>query len=209
METIIKYGSCRFIAETINWMLCQINLFIVNWGFSIILLTIFIKFILLPLSFISYKTIFKIRKIKPKINKIKKKDKKKLTEEIIKLYTKENITPVNSCFPIIIQTPIFISLYLTLTKSIEIKKSPFVLWITDLSLMDPYFILPILMGVSIFIQQKINNKQTNTNNLIKILPVMFTLFFLWFPSCLLLYWITNNIMSIIQQYLILKHYEEQ
>lgn len=210
METIIPCDSFWFISKPIYWILCKINLVIINWGFSIIILTILIKFILLPFSYISYTTIIKIRKIKPILNNIEKKykkDKKKLTEEIIKIYTKEKINPFNNCLPIIIQTPIFISLYWTLTKSIELKNSPFILWIKDLSLMDPYFILPITMGLSILIQQKINNKENNKTNIIKILPILFTLFFLWFPSCLLIYWITNNIISIIQQYLIIKNYE--
>lgn len=206
METIINYGSFWFISEPIYWILCKINFFIKNWGFSIIILTILIKIILLPLSYISYKTIIKIRKIKPILNNIEKKykkDKKKITEEIIKIYKKEKINPLNSCLPIIIQTPIFISLYWTLIKSIELKNSPFILWIKDLSLMDPYFILPIIMGFSILIQQKINSKE-NKYKIIKLLPILFTFFFLWFPSCLLIYWITNNIISIIQQYLIIK-----
>ncbi|CAA3708820.1 Membrane protein insertase YidC [Candidatus Portiera aleyrodidarum] len=212
METIIHYGSFWFISSPIYWILCKINLVIINWGCSIIILTILIKFILLPLSYISYKTIIKIRKIKPILNNIEnkyKKDKKKLTKELIKIYTKEKINPFNSCLPIIIQTPIFLSLYWTLTKSIELKNSPFILWIKDLSLMDPYFILPITMGLSILIQQKINNKENKKTNIIKILPILFTLFFLWFPSCLLIYWITNNVISIIQQYLIIKNYEEK
>ncbi|AGI27238.1 Membrane protein insertase YidC [Candidatus Portiera aleyrodidarum] len=209
MDTIIHYGSCWFIYEPIYWILCKINLLIRNWGFSIIILTIVIKFILLPLSYISYKTIIKIRKLKPilyNIEKKYKKDKNKITEEIIKIYKKEKIHPLNSCLPIIIQTPIFISFYWTLTKSIELKNSPFILWIQDLSLMDPYFILPIIMGLSILLQQKINNKYKK-NNILQILPILFTLFFLWFPSCLLIYWITNNIISIIQQYFIIKKYE--
>ncbi|CAA3704325.1 Membrane protein insertase YidC [Candidatus Portiera aleyrodidarum] len=211
MENIINYGNGRVISAPIKWILCKINLVIINWGFSIIILTIFIKFMLLPLSYISYKTIIKIRKIKPKLHNLEnqKQDKKKITEELIKIYTKEKINPFNSCLPVIMQTPIFISLYWTLTTSIELKNSPFILWIKDLSLMDPYFILPIAMGLSILIQQKINNKENKKNNIIKILPIIFTLFFLWFPSCLLIYWITNNIMSIIQQYLILKNYEKK
>ncbi|CEI58839.1 membrane protein insertase YidC [Candidatus Portiera aleyrodidarum] len=208
MEKIINNGKLWFISEPIYWILCKINFFILNWGFSIILLTLIIKILFLPLSYISYKTVIKIRKIKPILNnieKIYKNDKKRITREIIKIYKKEKINPLNSCLPLIIQTPIFISLYWTLRNSIELKKSPFILWIKDLAVMDPFFILPVIMGFSILIQQKLNNKENYyKNNLIKLLPIFFTFFFLWFPSCLLIYWITNNIISIIQQYFIRK-----
>ncbi|AUI73181.1 membrane protein insertase YidC [Candidatus Portiera aleyrodidarum] len=210
METFIKYGCFRLIAEHISWILLNINLVVVNWGFSVILLTILIKMALLPLSYMSYKTWLKLQNKKTEFNsEIKKNTKKTVTKDIINLYTKQTINPINCCLPVLIQTPIFISLYCTLNKSIEFKRAPFVLWITDLSLMDPYFLLPIIMGLSIFIQQKINNKINNVYTFSKILPVFVTLFFLWFPSFMLLYWITNNLITAIQHSLIKKYYEEQ
>ncbi|AUI72931.1 membrane protein insertase YidC [Candidatus Portiera aleyrodidarum] len=208
METFIKYGCFRLIAEHISWILLNINLVVVNWGFSVILLTIIIKMALLPFSYMSYKTLLKLKNKKTELNsEIKKQTKKTVTKDIINLYTKQTTNPIYCCLPVLIQTPIFISLYCTLNKSIEFKRAPFILWITDLSLMDPYFLLPIIMGLSIFIQQKINNKVNNVNTISKILPVFVTLFFLWFPSFMLLYWITNNLITAIQHSLIKNHYE--
>ncbi|AFS18762.1 YidC/Oxa1 family membrane protein insertase [Candidatus Portiera aleyrodidarum] len=210
MENFIKYGSFRLIAEHISWILLNINLVVVNWGFSVILLTIIIKVALLPLSYMSYNSLLKLQKKQPELNSVIKKQTKNIAiKDLTKLYTKQSTNPIKCCLPILIQTPIFISLYCTLNKSIEFKRAPFVLWITDLSLMDPYFLLPIIMGLSIFFQQKINNKVNKVNNINKILPVFVTLFFLWFPSFLLIYWITNNLINAIQHSLIKKYYEEQ
>lgn len=205
LNLVIDYGWLWFISKPLFKLLKFINDYIGNWGFSIIIITFIVRCVMYPITKSQYITISKMRTLQPKIISIRKKfnkDKKRFSKEIISLYKKENINPFGGFLPLFIQMPIFLALYYTLSNSIELRHSPFILWIHDLSAKDPYYILPILMGITIFFIQKTSHKNYDDKSQQKIMyfiPVIFTLFFFWFPSGLVLYYIVNNLINIIQQ----------
>lgn len=183
-----------------------------NWGWSIILLTILIKLAFFPLSATSYRSMANMRRVAPKMQALRDQygdDRQKLSQGMMELYKKEKINPLGGCLPILVQMPVFIALYWTLMESVEMRQAPWIGWITDLSLKDPLFILPILMGVSMFIQQQLNPAPPDPMQakVMKMLPIIFTFFFLWFPAGLVLYWVVNNILSIAQQWYITRQIE--
>lgn len=184
-----------------------------NWGFAIILLTILIKLIFFYPSAMSYRSMAKMRKLQPKLASIKDRhpeDRQKQSQEMMALYRKEGVNPIGGCLPILIQMPVFIALYWVLLESVELRHAPFIGYIRDLSAMDPYFIMPLIMGASMFIQQKLNPPPQDPMQakILQWMPVMFTVFFLWFPAGLVLYWVVNNLLSIAQQYIITRQIEK-
>ena len=185
-----------------------------NWGFSIIALTIFVKACFFSLNAKAYKSMAKMRAIQPKMLALKDQygdDRQKMSQETMALYKKEGVNPIGGCLPMLVQMPVFIALYWVLLESVELRHAPFIGYIQDLSAMDPYFIMPLLMGVTMFFQQKLNPPPPDPMQakIMQFLPVIFTFFFLFFPSGLVLYWVVNNILTIIQQYIITKKIEAE
>ncbi|WGS66451.1 MAG: membrane protein insertase YidC [Enterobacteriaceae bacterium PSmelAO3-2] len=205
LSSTIDYGFLWFISKPLFKILKFIHFFFGNWGFSIILITLFLRFIMYPISKFQYIYLKKIILLQPKIKKIKeinKHNKEKLNEEILKLYKIEKVNPLLGLIPILIQTPIFLSLYNILIESIELRHSKFIFWIHDLSAKDPYYILPILLSITIYYIQKISPININNTPNIKIInfiPIIYSIFFFWFPSGLIIYYIVNNIFIIFQQ----------
>lgn len=208
---IIDYGWFFFISKYLFQLLNIFFNFSKNWGIAIILITFFIRIITYPLTKMQYISTIKTKRLQPKINKIKKKyfnNNTKINEKILLLYKNEKINPLSSFISFIIQMPIFLSLYYVLRSSIELRHASFFLWIKDLSNYDPYYVLPILTGFSIFFMQKFNNNDSlfKNNNIMKILPFLSIIFFLWFPSGLVLYYFVSNIITIMQQFYIKKFF---
>ena len=208
----IDYGWLWFISQPLYHLLSWFQGFVHNWGVAIMLLTLTIKLIFFPLTQISFVSMARMRHFAPHLQRIRERyqnDRQKISQEVMKLYRKEKINPMSGCLPIIIQMPVFIALYWTLIESVELRHAPFVLWITDLSAMDPYFVLPILMGLSMYAQQRLSPVMMDPMQakIMRMLPIIFTIFLLWFPSGLILYWVINNLLSIAQQYIINKRIE--
>lgn len=212
LDLTIDYGILSVIGKPIFWLLQIIHSFVGNWGWSIIILTIIIKLIFFPLSATSYKSMARMRAASPKMQAIKERygdDRAKMSEAMMKLYKEEKLNPLSGCLPIVIQMPVFIALYWVLLESVEIRQAPWLGWIHDLSVSDPYLILPIIMGATMFLQQRLNPTPPDPiqAKVFKIMPIMFTFFFIWFPAGLVLYWIVNNILSILQQWVITRQIE--
>jgi len=202
----IEYGWFTFIAKPMFLLLQYIHDYVGNWGWTIVLVTILIKLILYPLSYKGMVSMNKLKELSPKIKEIQEKyknDKQKSGAKMMEFYKKEGVNPMGGCLPILLQIPVFFSIYRVLLNSIELKGAEWALWITDLAEMDPYFVLPILMGITMYVQQLITPNQMQDElqkKLFQFLPVIFTFFFLWFPAGLTLYWFINNLFTIAQQY---------
>ncbi len=212
LELTVDYGILWFIAQPIFWLLQHIHALVGNWGWSIIFLTMLIKGIFFPLSAASYKSMARMRAVAPKLAALKEQhgdDRQKMSQSMMELYKKEKINPLGGCLPILVQMPVFLSLYWVLLESVEMRQAPFMLWITDLSIKDPFFILPIIMGATMFIQQQLNPTPPDPMQakVMKLMPIIFTFFFLWFPAGLVLYWVVNNCLSIAQQWYITRKIE--
>jgi YidC/Oxa1 family membrane protein insertase len=213
LNLTVDYGWLWWIASPLYWLLTTIHGFLGNWGLAIIGITITVKAALFHLNAKAFRSMAKMRKFGPIIASLKEKhgeDKQKMSKEMMELYKKEKINPLGGCLPIVAQMPIFIALYWVLMESVELRHASF-LYIHDLSVQDPYFILPILMGASMFIQQSLNPAPPDPMQakIMKMLPIIFTFFFLWFPAGLTLYWVVNNVLSIAQQYVINKQIERE
>jgi YidC/Oxa1 family membrane protein insertase len=211
-DLVVDYGWLTVIAAPIYWVLELIHRVVGNWGWAIILLTVLIKAIFFPLSAASYKSMAKMRVVTPKLMKIKEQhaaDRNRMNQEMMELYRKEKINPLGGCLPILVQIPVFIALYWVLLGSVEMRHAPWLLWIEDLSAKDPYYVLPIIMGISMFVQTKLNPTPPDPiqAKVMLAMPVVFTFMFLWFPSGLVLYWVVNNILSIAQQWQITRMIE--
>ncbi|HQS03318.1 MAG TPA: membrane protein insertase YidC [Halothiobacillus sp.] len=214
LNLTIDYGIFTVIADPIFWLLKHFHEWVGNWGWAIVLVTLVIKIFFLWPSAISYRSMAKMRAVTPKMQQLKERfgeDRQKLSQEMMKLYQKEKINPLGGCLPIVIQIPVFISLYWVLAESVELRQAPWIFWIHDLSQKDPYFVLPLLMGISMFIQQKLNPAPVDPmqQKIFAWLPVIFTIFFSFFPAGLVLYWFVNNLLSIAQQYTITRQIEKQ
>lgn len=212
LELTVDYGKLTILAEPVFWLLDLFHSWVGNWGFAIIMVTMLIKLLFYGLSEKSYRSMAQMRKMQPRIMAMKERygdDKQKLNQAMMDLYKTEKINPLGGCLPILVQIPVFISLYWVLLESVEMRQAPFILWMNNLSEADPYFILPLLMGVSMFIQQKLNPAPVDPmqQKIMSMLPIIFTLFFAYFPSGLVLYWVVNNVLSITQQYVITKRVE--
>ncbi len=213
LELTVDYGMLTVIAKPIFWLVEKIHDFVGNWGWSIILLTLIIKLAFYKLSETSYRSMAQMRKMAPRLQALKERygdDRQKLNQAMMDMYRTEKINPLGGCLPIVIQIPVFISLYWVLLESVEMRQAPFILWLTDLSAKDPYFVLPLIMGVTMFIQQKLNPAPLDPMQakVMMLLPFIFTVFFAFFPSGLVLYWVTNNVLSIAQQWVITKRVEQ-
>lgn len=210
LDLTIDYGLFYFIASPIFWLLTEINDLVGNYGFSILLLTLVIKLILYPLSAKSLKSMAKMRRLSPKIAEIKDRcgdDKQKFMQEQMALWKKEQVNPFGGCLPMLLQMPVFLGIYWVLNESVELRQASFIFWYKDLSQMDPYFILPILFAAAMFLQQVITPMQTMDPaqaKMMKFMPLIFAVFFLWFPAGLVLYYTANSVLSILQQWIITK-----
>lgn len=212
LELTVDYGMLTFLSKPLFWLLDKIYSFTANWGWSIILLTILIKALFYKLSETSYRSMAKMKKFTPKIQTLRERyadDRQKLNQAMLEMYKQEKINPLGGCWPILIQIPVFIALYWVLLESVEMRHAPFILWIDDLSSKDPFYVLPLLMGVSMYIQQKLNPTPPDPvqAKVMQFLPIIFTAFFAFFPSGLVLYWVVNNILSIAQQWKIVRTIE--
>ncbi len=212
LDLTIDYGMLWFIAQPIFWLLVHIHSLLGNWGWSIICLTIVIKLAFFPLSAASYKSMARMRAVAPKLAALKEQfgdDRQKMSQGMMELYKKEKINPLGGCLPILVQMPVFLSLYWVLLESVEMRQAPWMFWITDLSIKDPFFLLPIIMGATMFIQQQLNPTPPDPMQakVMKLMPIIFTFFFLWFPAGLVLYWVVNNCLSIAQQWYITRKIE--
>jgi YidC/Oxa1 family membrane protein insertase len=205
MDRTVDYGRLYVIAEPLFWMLSNIQKLVHNWGAAIILLTILIKLVFYPLSAASYRSMGQMRKLAPRMQSMKERygdDRAKLQQAMMELYKKEKINPMGGCLPILVQIPVFISLYWVLQGSIELRQAPFALWITDLSAPDPYYVLPVIMAATMILQTRLNPTPPDPvqAKVMMIMPVVFSVFFFFFPAGLVLYWLVNNILSILQQW---------
>ena len=206
-EEIIHYGFFHPLAKPLIVVLKFFYNFTGNYGFSIILLTICIKIIFWPLTQKSYKSMKGMQKLQPEMKRLREKygsDKQKLNQEMMSFYKEHKVNPLGGCLPMLIQIPVFFALYRVLLGSIELRHAPFMLWITDLSAKDPYYVTPLIMGVTMFLQQKMTptNMDPTQEKIMLMMPVIFTFMFLNFPSGLVIYWLINNLLTILQQYLI-------
>jgi YidC/Oxa1 family membrane protein insertase len=213
LELTIDYGWLWFIAQPLFWLLTFIQGIVSNWGVAIILLTMCVKAAFFRLSATSYRSMAKMRQLQPKMLDIRERysdDRQKMSQMTMQLYKDEKVNPLGGCLPILVQMPVFISLYWTLNEAVELRHAPF-LWLTDLSAMDPYFVLPIIMGITMFIQQQLNPAPPDPiqAKMMKMMPIIFTFFFMWFPSGLVLYWLMNNLLSIAQQWVITRNIENE
>lgn len=213
LELTVDYGWLWWIAQPLFWLLTKIHSVLGNWGFAIIGVTILVKAAFFQLNQKAFTSMANMRKYQPKLAEIKERyadDRQKQSQAMMELYKKEKINPLGGCLPMVVQMPVFISLYWVLMESIELRHAPFMLWIHDLSAMDPYFVLPLIMGLSMFIQQRLNPPPPDPMQakIMQWMPIVFTFFFLFFPAGLVLYWVVNNTLSIIQQYIITKRIEK-
>jgi len=205
LDLTIDYGWLTVIAVPLFWVLAWLNHWTGNWGVAIILLTVIIKLLFYPLSAASYRSMAKMRVLAPKLQKLKDQygeDRQRLQQAMMELYKTEKINPLGGCMPIVVQIPVFIALYWVLLASVELRHAPFMLWIDDLAAQDPWFILPILMAGTMFVQTSLNPEPPDPvqARVMKIMPIVFSVFFFFFPAGLVLYWLVNNVLSIAQQW---------
>ena len=213
LDLSVDYGWLWWIAQPLFWLLTKIHALVANWGVAIILLTVLIKAAFFKLSATSYKSMANMRRVQPKMQDIREQyadDKQKQSQAMMELYRKEKINPMGGCLPILVQMPVFIALYWVLMESVELRQAPFMLWIKDLSVMDPYFVLPLMMGASMWFMQKLNPPPPDPMQakIMQWMPIVFTFFFLWFPAGLVLYWVVNNLLSMAQQWYITRQIEK-
>lgn len=209
LQLTIDYGWFWFISMAIFWMMQKIHSVVGNWGWSIVLVTLVIKLMFYHLSAKSYRSMSVLKKLQPKINALKERygeDKQKFTQATLELYKKEKVNPMSGCLPILIQIPVFIGLYWVLIESVELRQAPFILWIHDLTQKDPFYVLPVLMGISMFLQQRLNPPPPDPMQakIMMFMPVVFTAMFVNFPAGLMLYWFVNNSLSFLQQWYIMR-----
>ncbi|QXP85416.1 membrane protein insertase YidC [Methylococcus sp. Mc7] len=213
LELTADFGILTVIAKPIYWLLEKFHGYFNNWGWAIIFVTLVIKALFFKLSEASYRSMANMRKLQPKLVELKERygeDRQRYNQAMMELYRKEKVNPLGGCLPILVQIPVFISLYWVLVESVDLRQAPFLLWLDDLSSKDPYFVLPLIMGVSMFIQQRLNPPPTDPiqARVMQFFPLIFTVFFLFFPSGLVLYWVVNNILSIVQQWYITRQIEK-
>ncbi|QUN05918.1 membrane protein insertase YidC [Shewanella yunxiaonensis] len=209
LNLVVDYGVLWWLAVPIYKLMMFFHSFVGNWGLAIILITFTVRGILFPLTRAQYTSMAKMRNLQPKIQELKDRfgdDRQKMGQAMMEMYKKEKVNPMGGCLPIMLQMPIFLALYWVLLESVELRHAPFMLWIHDLSVQDPYYVLPILNGLSMFIMQKLQPMSPTMDpmqaKMMQYMPVVFTVFFLWFPSGLVLYWLMGNIVAIIQQKII-------
>ena len=214
LDLTIDYGWLTVIAVPLFWLLSWFHQWVGNWGVAIILLTVVIKLLFYPLSAASYRSMARMRVLAPKLQRLKDQygdDRQRMQQAMMDLYKTEKINPLGGCMPILVQIPVFIALYWVLLASVELRHAPFMLWITDLAAPDPYFILPVLMAVTMWVQTKLNPEPPDPvqAKIMKIMPIVFSIFFFFFPAGLVLYWLVNNVLSIAQQWRITRVLERE
>ncbi|MDU8925281.1 membrane protein insertase YidC [Pasteurellaceae bacterium LIM206] len=215
LDLTVDYGWAWFIAKPLFWLLTLIQSLVHNWGLAIIGVTIVVKAILYPLTKAQYTSMAKMRMLQPKMQEMRERfgdDRQRMSQEMMKLYKEEKVNPLGGCLPLLIQMPIFIALYWTFMEAVELRHAPFFGWIQDLSAQDPYYILPILMGASMFLLQKMSPTPVTDpmqQKIMNFMPLIFMVFFLWFPAGLVLYWLVSNVITIIQQQLIYRSLEKK
>ena len=214
LDLTIDYGFLWFLAKPLFFGLDWLHSIVGNWGVAIILLTVLIKLVFFYPSALSYRSMAKMRKVQPLMAELKERygeDRQKMSMELMKLYKKEKVNPVSGCLPMLMQMPVFISLYWMIMESVELRHSPFIFWIQDLSVKDQYFILPLIMGATMWFQQRLNPAPPDPMQakVMQLMPVVFTAMFLFFPAGLVLYWVVNNTLSIAQQWVITRQIEKE
>ena len=214
LDLTIDYGFLFMISQPLFWLLITIQSFVSNWGVAIIIITLIVKGAMYPLTKAQYTSMARMRELQPKMQQLKERfgdDRQKMSQATMELYRKEKVNPAGGCLPLLIQMPIFLALYWVFLESVELRHAPFGLWIQDLSAQDPFYILPILMGASMYIMQKMQPmtiQDPMQQKIMQYMPVVFTVFFLWFPSGLVLYWLVSNVISIIQMKIIFASIEK-
>ncbi len=214
LNLTVDYGFLWWLAVPLFYVLDWLHGFVGNWGVAIILLTVLVKAVLYPLSAASYRSMANMRRVAPKMKRLQERyadDRQKLSQEMMKLYKKEQVNPLGGCLPMLLPMPIFIALYWVLFESVELRQAPFFLWIEDLSVKDPYFILPLLMGGSMYLTQLLSPAVGDPMQvrMMKMMPIMFTVLFLFFPAGLVLYWLVNNLLGVAQQYYVIRQTERE
>ena len=214
LKLTVDYGWLTILSQPMFWLLAFIHQYVGNWGVSIIIVTILIKLAFYKLTESSGRSMAKMRNLQPRMKALQeryKDDRQQLSQQMMELYKREQVNPAAGCLPILIQMPFFLAFYWVLVESVEMRQAPFALWITDLSARDPYFILPVIMGAAMLLQQKLNPAPADPvqARVMQIMPIMFTAFFAFFPSGLVLYWATNTVLSIAQQWKINKVVEQE
>ncbi|HQT27081.1 MAG TPA: membrane protein insertase YidC, partial [Burkholderiales bacterium] len=207
LDLVVDYGWLTVIAKPLFWVLSMFYKWVQNWGVAIIMLTVCIKLIFFPLSAASYKSMAKMRALNPKLQMLKEQygeDKQRMNQAMMELYKTEKVNPLGGCLPIVVQIPVFIALYTVLLTTVELRNAPFMLWIKDLSIPDPYYVLPLVMGVTMLLQTRLNPAPPDPiqAKVMQIMPIAMSIFFFFFPAGLVLYWLVNNILSISQQWYI-------
>ncbi|MDH2925264.1 protein translocase subunit yidC [Nicoletella semolina] len=214
-DLTVDYGWAWFIAKPLFALLNFIQSLVSNWGIAIVGVTLVVKTILYPLTKAQYTSMAKMRMLQPRIQEMRERfgdDRQRMSQEMMKLYREEKVNPMGGCLPILLQMPIFIALYWTFMEAVELRHAPFFGWIEDLSAQDPYYILPLLMGASMFLLQKMSPTPVADpmqQKVMTFMPVLFTVFFLWFPSGLVLYWLTSNLITLVQQWWIYRKLEQK
>ena len=208
----MDYGWVTAIAKPLFWLLTFLHGILGNWGWAIVALTILVKLAFFPLQAASYRSMAKMRKVQPRLNAIRERygdDRMKLNQAMMELYKEEKINPLGGCLPILVQIPVFIALYWVLLASVEIRNAPWIGWIHDLSSPDPFYILPLLMAGTMFLQTHLNPKPADPvqAKMMMFMPLIFSIMFFFFPSGLVLYWVVSNIFSIAQQWVITRQIE--
>ncbi len=210
LDLVVDYGWLTAIAKPLYWLLEFLHRIVGNWGWSIILLTIIVKAAFYPLSAASYKSMARMKEVTPRMMKIREQyanDKQKMNMAMMELYKNEKINPLGGCLPILVQIPVFIALYWVLLASVEMRNAPWMLWVQDLATPDPWFILPVVMVVTMIVQYKLNPTPPDPvqAKMMAVMPYIFGAMFFFFPAGLVLYWLVNNCLSILQQWYINKN----
>jgi len=211
LDLVKDYGMFAIISKPLFWVMDQIHQLLGNWGWTIIAFTILIKLVFFPLSAAGYRSMAKMRVVTPKMQAIReryKSDPMKMQQATMELYKAEKINPLGGCLPILVQMPVFLALYYVLQASVEMRGAPWVGWIHDLTQPDPYYILPVLYAISMFVTAKLNPQPADPMQakMMLFMPLAFSVMFVFFPSGLVLYWVVNNLVSIAQQWVITKRY---
>jgi YidC/Oxa1 family membrane protein insertase len=215
LDLTIDYGFLWMISQPLFWLLLKIQSFVVNWGLAIIIITLIVKGGMYPLTKAQYTSMAKMRELAPKMAKLKERfgdDKQKMSQATMEMYRKEKVNPAGGCLPLILQMPIFLALYWVFLESVELRHAPFIFWIQDLSAMDPYYVLPVLMGISMYVMQKLQPMTVQDpmqQKIMQYMPVAFSVFMAWFPSGLVLYWFISNLISITQMKIIFSGIEKK
>lgn len=212
LELTADYGPLWFIAKPLFWLLDKIHFYVGNWGWSIVLITLIVKGVFYRLAAASYRSIANMKRLQPRLLAIKERhgdDRGKMNQAMMELYKKEKINPLGGCLPVVVQIPVWIALYWVLMESVELRQAPFMFWIRDLSLPDPFYFLPLIMGVTMYAQQKLNPTPVDPvqEKVFQLFPIVFTVMSTFFAAGLVLYWVVNSVLSILQQWMITRSIE--